>query len=431
MTNEGAHWDSWEGSLSVHANRRLLPFFSCLDSTGEPMKQFCTFLLFTAIVLVSTSVVSTNDAPRWPMFEKHQIDAGANEAATVADINHDGRPDIVSGENWYEAPEWKKHRMREIPFLNGYIDDFSNHPLDVNGDGYVDIVACAWFSKRMTWYENPRRYDGELANTLWKEHVIESNFNYELMLMVDIDGDGKAQEFLPNYGSSPEIAWWERSELSAKGEWVRHSVGQVPEARGLHGVGAGDLNGDKRPDILTAKGWFEAPANPRTGTWTFHPDFQLLPPRGQCGPIYAHDVNGDGKTDVVYSSGHQYGVFWLENLGGKWKTHAIDDSWSQAHAFTISDLDHDGKLDIITGKRYLAHDIDPGAYEPLGVYWYRSTGDGSFVKHVIDYGSKVGGGMQIPVLDIDGDGDLDLVAPGKSGLFLFEQVNPQRQKAAS
>jgi hypothetical protein len=79
----------------------------------------------------------------------------------------------------------------------------------------------------------------------------------------------------------------------------------------------------------------------------------------------------------------------------------------------------------------LAHDIDPGAYEPLGLYWYRSIGDGSFVKHVIDYGSKVGGGMQIPVLDIDGDGDLDLVAPGKSGLFLFEQVNPQRQRGAS
>ena len=395
------------------------------------MKQFSALLLFAAMVLVSASVVSTNDAPRWPMFEKHQIDAGANEAATVADINHDGRLDIVSGENWYEAPEWKKHRVREIPFLNGYIDDFSNHPLDVNGDGFVDIVACAWFSKRMTWYENPRRYDGDLANTLWKEHVIESNFNYELMLMVDIDGDGKAQEFLPNYGSSPEIVWWERSELTAKGEWVRHSVGRVPEAKGLHGVGAGDLNGDRHPDILTAKGWFESPANPRTGTWTFHPDFQLLPPRGQCGPIYAHDVNGDGKTDVVYSSGHQYGVFWLENLGGKWKTHAIDDSWSQAHAVTVSDLDHDGKLDIITGKRYLAHDIDPGAYEPLGLYWYRSTGDGSFVKHVIDYGSRVGGGMQIPVLDIDGDGDLDLVAPGKSGLFLFEQVNPLRQKGAS
>ena len=87
-----------------------------------------------------------------------------------------------------------------------------------------------------------------------------------------------------------------------------------------------------------------------------------------------------------------------------------------------------GILDIVTGKRYLAHDTDPGAYEPLGLYWYRLAADGQFVKHVIDFGTKAGGGMQIPVLDIDGDGDLDIVVAGKSGLFLFEQVDFERQK---
>lgn len=394
----------------------------------ETMNVFHTTALCASILIAASNVFPTGDPPHWPLFRKHLIDPGANESAAVADVNRDGRLDIVSGENWYEAPEWKKHRMREIPFTNGYIDDFSNHPLDVNGDGYVDIVTCAWFGKRMTWHENPRRHDGEFSNTLWKEHVIETGFNYELMLMVDLDGDGKAQEFLPNYGSSPEIAWWERNELSSKGEWIRRIVGRVPGSKGLHGVGAGDLNGDRRPDVLTPKGWFEAPENARTGVWTFHPDFELLPPRGQSGPIYAHDVNDDGRRDVVYSAGHDYGVFWLENRNAQWIPHKLDDSWSQAHALALIDLDGDGKLDLITGKRYLAHDIDPGAYEPLGLYWYRSGGDGSFVKHVIDYGSKAGGGMQIPVVDIDGDRDLDLVAPGKSGLFLFEQIDPQRQK---
>ena len=76
------------------------------------MKNVLFFPLFATSFLAAVSIVSSNDAPRWPMFEKHQLDAGANEAATVADINRDGRLDIVSGENWYEAPEWKKHRMR-------------------------------------------------------------------------------------------------------------------------------------------------------------------------------------------------------------------------------------------------------------------------------------------------------------------------------
>jgi hypothetical protein len=362
------------------------------------------------------------------MFKKHQLDGGANESTAITDVNKDGRLDIVSGENWFEAPDWRKHRFREIPFQNGYIDDFSNFALDVNGDGYPDIVACAWFGKKLSWYENPRRHDGESSSTLWKEHLIETGFNFEMMVMVDIDNDGKAQEILPNYGSSGEIAWWELSEPRASGEWTRRSVGKVPEVRGLHGVGAGDVNGDGRLDILTAHGWFEAPANPRTGAWTFHPDFKLLPPRGQCSPIYVQDVNGDGRNDLVYGAGHSYGVFWLENTGSSWIPHAVDDSWSQAHALTLADLDRDGKLDIITGKRYLAHDIDPGAYEPLGLYWYRLNSNGTYVKHVLDFGTKTGGGMQIPVTDIDGDGDLDLVAPGKSGLFFFEQVDFPRQR---
>jgi VCBS repeat protein len=364
------------------------------------------------------------------MFRKHLIDAGANESAAVADVNQDGRLDIIAGENWFEAPGWKKHRMREIPFFEGYIDDLSNFALDVNDDGYPDVIASSWFSTKLAWYENPRRHDGEYADRLWKEHVIESGFNYELILLVDIDGDGKAQEILPNYGSTNEVAWLERGKPFSEGKWVRHRVGYVPGVKGLHGIGAGDVNGDGRPDIITAYGWFEAPANPRSENWKFHQEFSLAPPDGFASPIYVQDVNGDGKPDLVYGAGHRYGLYWLENLGGgKWKEHLIDDSWSQPHALTLVDLDKDGQIDIVTGKRYLAHEADPGAFEPLGLYWYKwSPKEGHFIKHVIDYGSKAGGGIQIIAVDMDGDGDIDLVAPGKSGLFLFEQVDFPRQK---
>ena len=44
-----------------------------------------------------------------------------------------------------------------------------------------------------------------------------------------------------------------------------------------------------------------------------------------------------------------------------------------------------------------------------------------WVRHILHYGGRVGGGMQLPVVDVDGDGDLDIVAPGKGGLFLFER----------
>ena len=95
---------------------------------------------------------------------------------------------------------------------------------------------------------------------------------------------------------------------------------------------------------------------------------------------------------------------------------------------TLVDLNGDGRKDLLTGKRYMAHDgKDPGEREPLGIYWYeyRPQADKRSVlwsRHMIDYGSRAGGGMHIPVADLDGDGDLDFAVGGKSGLFLFENL---------
>ena len=57
-----------------------------------------------------------------------------------------------------------------------------------------------------------------------------------------------------------------------------------------HGIGAGDVNGDGRTDIITPKGWFEAPSDPRKGEWIFHPEFDL----GRTGFIHIEDINSDG-----------------------------------------------------------------------------------------------------------------------------------------
>jgi len=373
--------------------------------------------LLPALALAA-SIAWTVGRPGEIPFLKHELDLGSNEPCAFADINGDGKLDIVSGENWYENPRWTKHKFRTIPFTSNYIDDFSDLPLDVNGDGRMDIVSCSWFAKRLWWVENPGKAGGE-----WKEHEIESGSPIEFAFLVDLDNDGKANEVLPQFGDEKmPLAWYE----ARNGAFVKHVVS--PKSYG-HGIGVGDVNGDGRNDILTSSGWLEAPPDPRSGVWKWHPDWADL---GHVGFIYVMDVNGDGRNDLVTSMAHDYGIFWMEQgPGNKWTKHVIDDSWSQSHAMTLVDLNGDGRKGLLTGKRFMAHNgRDPGEREALGIYWYEyfktTGGQIEWVKHVIDYSSRTGSGMQIPVADLDGDGDLDFAVAGKSGLFLFENLTKKR-----
>ncbi len=353
------------------------------------------------------------------LFRKHAVDQGRNEACAVADVNGDGRLDIVSGENWYEAPTWRKHKFRSFLFWNNYIDDFSDLPLDVNGDGSVDIISVGWASQKIAWFQNPGTPQGA-----WQEHLIDSGSPVEFAFLVDLDNDGADDDLLPQFGrESAMAAWYELKVQGSEAKWIKHVVS--PRSYG-HGIGAGDLNGDGRNDILVPKGWLQAPAAPRDGPWELRRDFEL---EKHAGFIYVHDVNQDGWNDIVSTAAHDYGIFWLEQLpdssgATKWQKHTIDDAWSQAHAMTMVDLTGDGRPELVTGKRLFAHNgHDKGGREPLGLYWYehiKTPRKWEWQRHIIHYGGRVGGGMQIPVIDIDQDGDLDIVVAGKSGVFLFE-----------
>lgn len=364
-------------------------------------------------------------------FRKHTLDLGISETAAVVDMNGDGRLDIISGENWYEqappkpgeGPRFIKHKFRTLPYTFDYLEDLSDLVIDVNGDGYPDVVSCSYWSRPLTWWENPGERGGS-----WREHIIETGSPVEFAFLVDILNTGKPLQLLPQFGDKNfPLTWYELAGKGAANPWIRHEIS--PNSYG-HGIGAGDVNGDGRTDIITPQGWFEAPPDPRHGEWRFHAEFDL----GVVGFIYTHDVNGDGLPDLVTTAAHSYGIFWYEqkrDAKGKssWVKHVIDDAWSQAHAMTLADLNGDGRIDLVTGKRYYAHDHDPGANEPLGIYWYESLnaeGPPQWRRHLIDYSTRAGAGMQVVVVDIDGDGDLDIVVGGKSGLYLFENRTRSR-----
>ena len=326
--------------------------------------------------------------------------------------------------------------------MGTYYNDFATYPIDVNGDGNPDYLTASYFGKNVGWVENPGKRGGA-----WTYHELDVPGPSEAAATVDLTGDG-IPDFLPNPVNV--VAWYEVArKADGKGfDIKKHDFGT--QAAG-HGVGSGDVNGDGRVDLLTPKGWFEAPADPAHETWAWHPEFNL----GATGiQILARDVDGDGLADLVYGMGHDYGLLWMKqnkSASGErtWTKGVIDNSVASVHTLIWADLDGDGKPnELVSGKRVYAHETEPGATDGSLIAWYNYDCQAcKWVKHVIFQGEPAknapakadqrlalkdfpagtaGTGLQLTAIDIDGDGDLDLVCPGKSGLYLFENLGQEK-----
>jgi hypothetical protein len=354
-------------------------------------------------------------------FEKVLIADERYESAGAFDVNNDGVLDIVSGAWWYPGPDFtRKCPIGPVRAEGEYFDDFSTIPMDCNGDGYLDFITGGWWGNTIRWRENPK---GDPAKK-WDEHVIAEVGNVETTRAWDIDGDGRP-EIVPNTPGRPVRAYKLVTDARGRGTG-RFSEHVLWDGKQGHGFGFGDLNGDGRGDLVLAKGWLEAPLRPLEGPWTLHEEFDLG--SASC-PVIVADVNGDGLPDLIVGQAHGYGLDWYEQRleGGKrrWIKHPIDPFNSQYHDLIWTDLDGDGRPELVTGKRYRAHcGKDPGADDPVGLYYFKWTGE-TFSKQVIDYGpARVGKGCGIhfQVADMDGDGRPDIVAPGKDGLYLFRNL---------
>ncbi len=107
-----------------------------------------------------------------------------------------------------------------------------------------------------------------------------------------------------------------------------------------------------------------------------------------------------------------------------WTTHAIDTNWSCVHAPLLADLDGDGVLEVIAGKRFQGHEgKDPGENEPLRVMSYQFDRQSrSWKSRVVSRHPLCGLDLDPKCVDIDADGDLDIIGPARSGLVLLENL---------
>ncbi len=376
-------------------------------------------LALLAGVLLLPAVGAAQEKSANITFQRTQLDAKfRSEGVAVGDFNHDGRLDIAAGSVYYAAPDWKMVSILEKPAEfdpHAYSESFCDFAFDVNGDGRTDLIVVDFPGKQTWWFEQP-----EKAGTPWKRHEATPITNNESPSFLDIDGDGK-RELLLGYEPGKYIGY---AKPSAAGPWKLTPISAANASgtdRFSHGIGAGDINGDGRTDILVTDGWWEAPAEKAQSTWVFHPVKFSEP----CAQMYVYDFDGDGDNDVLSSSAHQVGIWWHEQKPDGWETHLIDKNISQTHSLCLADINGDKLPDFVTGKRWWAHgpkgDVNPD--EPAVVVWYelsRKDGKPVWTPHVIDTDSGVG--TQFEVADVNGDGLLDVVTANKKGAHYFQQV---------
>lgn len=342
----------------------------------------------------------------------------ANLFAYPGDINGDGYIDIATSSassghsfTWSEndgtGTSWVTH-------IIGYIYGATPHggfPVDINGDGYLDVVGSANSQTvdSLFWYENT---DG--TGLTWTKHYIDEYDGVYCMYGADIDNDGDNDVIAASGASGVGLSWWEN--LDGTGIFMqRNTITDDEDFRTVRELCISDLDQDGDVDIQAACFTIDC------DFWVFFNDgsglnwdIELINADDEyCAPtsISTGDLDADGDIDIAATSSCPYygQCYWFENVNGScnvWEQHMLDVEFIGANTVHVSDLTGDGNPDVAAGAGY-----------PIGTYevvlWENAGGTGTnWIKHRLDSGYTC---VDASTADINNDSMLDVIAVNFNG----------------
>jgi hypothetical protein len=390
--------------------------------------------LINATLLASASVAAAAPVE----FKRHTIDTyPAGYQVAVADVNGDGRPDVIALStnanrvDWYENPTWKSHAITRTPA------NIDIAPRDIDGDRRPEIaLACGfYFSESNRGGDILWLHQSTEPDALWTTHPIAVDPVTHRLRWGDLDGEGRPELIhasLFGRGSrgtadpKPAHLWAFRMPKDWRaGKWETWPIDETLTV--LHGLYVGDLDGDGRDEILTASfegiHRFDWEGKGDSARWQRIRIARGAEPRDQkAGTARGSSEVAPGKLGSAGRAflaaiepwhGNQVVVYTPSGSSDNaWQRHVLDDSLIEGHALVVADLDGDGADEIIAGWRggdgglALYDPSDPS--DPLGAKWSCTQ---------LDKGITVEGAV---AADMNGDGKLDIVAlAGRSKLLVW------------
>lgn len=347
---------------------------------------------------------------RGTRWARQVIDNTGLHNGVVADIDGDGDFDIF-GSNWAGNPplrvwinrldppasirrldRWSYHRI-----TNKHVRSFNLAFADVDGDGRTDIISGPF------WYRQPV----DSWTKAWAQ--VRLGDGLDAIAVLDFDGDGRAEIIAQRGGDKTlQVVWLKAADPDAR-IFQEHLIGEVPAAShelGSQGHALAQIATGGRAEIVVSSGGgvfhFQIPENPESGPW---PRTRICAEASDEGFAFA-DIDGDGLLDLVATTGETKDVAWWRNPGDgspDWKRRTVGTIREMVFPDRVAaaDLDGDGHPDIVVTE-------ENGKADGAKAYWWRNPGNGSldWKRHEI---TSRGSLNSLSVADLNGDGRPDLV----------------------